>query len=122
MSEKRKFPRERCKISVKFKYYEGNPDEIDMGTTTPVKGKGVMLDISRGGTFVVSNSRVSINIPIRLSFKAMKKKYNIDGQIVRTGLLQNNPSEIVQRFADIKVKGDTYIAVQFNNPIDEMII
>lgn len=120
MNEKRKYPRERCEITVKFKFFEGNPEEINIETSTPVKGKGVMLDISRGGTFIVSSSRVSIDIPIKVSFKTKKKKYDIDGQIVRTGLLQNNPSEIVQRFADVKVKGDAYIAVQFNVPLDEI--
>lgn len=120
MIEKREYPRYNCKIRVKFEFYEGNPDDVDIETSKPIKGKGHLIDISRGGVFMVSNSRVCIDMPIRLSFKIKRKKYNIDGVIVRTGLLGNNPSEVVQRLAGHKIKEDAYIAIRYSSPIEEM--
>jgi hypothetical protein len=113
MNEKRKFQRYACNIPVKFSYYEGNPDELDLESAAAIKGKGVIMDISKSGTFIVSNSRVSIDMPINLVFSLDNKK-NIKGNIVRTGLIQNNPSEVAQRYAGKKVKGDAYIAVKFD--------
>ncbi|MBN2401784.1 MAG: PilZ domain-containing protein [Spirochaetes bacterium] len=121
MNEKREFPRYSCKFPVKFKFYEGNPDEIEIASSSPVKGKGTIIDISKGGTFLVSNSRVNINIPIILTFSSGGKKNNLSGIIVRTGLLKNNPSEVAQRYAGQKVKGDAYIAVKFDTPMENII-
>ena len=71
-----------------------------------------------GGGFIVTNSNVYINMPIRLKFKKNKKKFAIDGIIVRTGIIQNNPSEIAQSLSDYSGKGDKYLAVRFNNEIE----
>jgi hypothetical protein len=120
MNEKRKFQRQTCKIPVNFGFYEGNPDEPDIESRTPVKGKGVIMDISKGGAYIVSNSRVNINMPINFTLSGKKVKNAIKGIIVRTGIIQNNPSEIAQRYAREKVKGDAYIAVQFDNLLDQL--
>ncbi len=117
MNEKREFPRYACDLSVKFTFYEGNPDELKIETAKPVKGKGKIIDISRGGVFIVSNSRVNINLPINLIFSSGGQKNNINGIIVRTGLMDNNPSEIAQRYTGKKLKGDAYIAVKFDTPM-----
>lgn len=118
MNDKRKYPRQRCNIQVKFKFYEGNPDDININDAAALKGKGVIMDISKGGAFVVSTSRVSIDMPINLNFKMQKNDFEIQGIIVRTGLIKNNPSEVAQRWADEKVKGDTYIAIMFDQPVE----
>ncbi len=120
MMDKREYPRHKCKISVNFEFHEGNPDEIDTETATPIKGKGIIMDLSKGGVFIVSNSRVSVDMPVKLNFKNKGKKNNIDGTIIRTGLVENNPSEIAQRLKNVKVKGDVYIAVRFNAPIEDI--
>jgi len=118
-SDKRKFKRYTCSIKTKFDYYIGNPDEIDINTGIPQKGKGVVIDISCGGVFIASNSRVPAGMPVILYFTLNKKKTTIMGSIVRTGLLQNNPSEIAKKFAIFSSKGDSYIAVEFTDPIEE---
>ncbi len=120
MSEKRKYPRYPCKLKGDFEYYEGDPNEIDSEDAIPIKGKGFILDISKGGLFIVSNSRVGINQPIKIKFSKGNKDYNPTGAIVRTGLLKNNPSEVAKKFAKQKVKGDSYIAVEFNEPLEEL--
>lgn len=120
MNEKRRFARYQCFIKIDFDYYEGNPDEIDILKVKPIKGKGQMLDLSRGGAFIVSNTRVGINMPLRLRFQFKKMgPRSIEGTIVRTGLLKNNPSEIAKKFAGAKVNEDAYIAVKFNEPIED---
>lgn len=118
MTEKREFKRHQCKIKIDFDYFEGNPDDIDVATASAQRGKGVMLDISRGGAFIVSTSRVGINIPIRLRVEIRKKKLDLEGTVVRTGLMKNNPSEVVQKYAKLKIKEDAYIAIKFNKPIE----
>ncbi len=118
MTEKREFTRHPCKLKIDFDYFEGNPDDIDIRTAPAQKGKGVMLDISRGGAFIVSMSRVGINTPIRLRAEMKKKKLVIEGTVVRIGLMKNNPSEVVQKYAKLKIKEDAYIAIKFNNPIE----
>lgn len=117
MNEKRKFPRQSCKLQVNFEFYEGDPDELDIQSADAVKGKGIIMDISKGGAFIVSNSRVSINMPINLYFSSKNGKYELEGIIVRTGLIENNPSEVAQHYARKKVKGDAYIAVKFYMPL-----
>src|SRR4030042_4374610 len=99
MNEKRQYPRQACDFKVNFKYFEGDPNEIKIESAKFVSGKGIIMDISKGGVFIVSNSRVSVNMPISLAFSSKSNKYSINGSIVRTGLLKNNPSEIAQRFA-----------------------
>ena len=118
-SDKRKFARYACSIKSQFDYYVGNPDEIDINNDVPEKGKGIIIDISRGGVFITSNTRVPVGMPVILKFAFNKQKMNINGNIVRTGLLKNNPSEVAKKFSMFSSKGDSYIAVEFNDPIDE---
>ena len=118
--EKRKYTRQKCKITTEFNYYEVNPDEMNMETAVPFKGKGVIWDISKGGAFLATDTRVSIDMPIKLFFELKGKKYEIEAVIVRTGLLKNNPSEIAQRLANEKIKEETYIAVCFDKTIDNL--
>lgn len=118
-SDKRKYARYSCSIKTKFCYYVGNPDEIDINTSEPKKGKGLIIDISCGGVFIASNTRVPAGMPVILDFTLDKQKIKIQGRITRTGLLQNNPSEIARKFAMFSSKGDSYIAVEFNDPIKE---
>lgn len=118
-SDKRKFTRYACSVKTKFDYYVGNPDEIDINVSVPKKGKGVIIDISCGGVFIASDSRVPAGMPVVLFFTLDKKKMSVHGRIARTGLLQNNPSEVAKKFSMFSSKGDSYIAVEFNNPIDE---
>ena len=119
MSDKRKYTRYKSNISVHFTYHMGNPDGIDEENSKPLKGKGRIMDWSRGGVFVVTNSRININMPINLRFKLNRQKMDISGIVVRTGIIKNNPSESAQRLKGIKVKGDAYVAVKFNNLIDD---
>lgn len=118
MSDKRKYQRFACNLKSDFEYFEGNPDEIDINTTVPIRGKGTILDISKGGVFLVSNARVGVALPIRLKFTTKKKNYELKGTIVRTGLVKNNPSEIVKKYAAMDVKGDSYIAVEFDEILE----
>lgn len=116
-NDKRKYTRYSCSIKTSFEFYEGDPDNIDMETQVSKKGKGIIIDISCGGVFLISNSRVSPGLPIIMHFILNKEKKTASGKIVRTGLLKNNPSEIAQKFAKFISKGDNYIAVQFDTPI-----
>jgi len=118
MNEKRVYQRFPCNLKVDFDYFEGNPDDIDTETTIPIKGKGAVLDISQGGVFLVTNTRVGVALPIRLKFATKKQPYSILGTIIRTGLVKNNPSEIVKKYASRDVKGDSYIAVEFDQLIE----
>ena len=118
-SDKRKYTRYSCSIKTKFDYYVGNPDDIDINVTIPKKGKGVIIDISCGGVFIASDTRVPAGMPVILNFTLNKKKLSVQGEIVRTGLLQNNPSPAARKFSMFSSKGDSYIAVEFNNPIPE---
>jgi len=120
MSEQRKYPRYSCNIKVNFEFFEGDPETIDTETAAPSPGDGFILDMSKGGLFIVSNTRVGINQPIRLEFSTKTEKYHLEGTIVRTGLLKHNPSEVARRFAKKKVKGDSYIAIEFTTPLDEL--
>jgi len=118
-SDKRKYTRYACSIKTKFDYYVGNPDEIDIKTSIPKKGKGIIIDISCGGVFIASNTRVPAGMPVIMIFPLKKEKITIHGRIVRTGLLQNNPSEIAKKFSMFSSKGDSYIAVEFNDTMKE---
>ncbi len=120
MNDKRKYQRFACNLKVDFEYFEGNPDEIDIDTTVPIRGKGTILDISKGGVFLVSNARVGVALPIRLKFATKKNNYQLKGIIVRTGLVKNNPSEIVKKYAVMDVRGDSYIAVEFDELLEHL--
>lgn len=120
MSEKRVYKRHQCFEKIDFDYFEGNPDEIDTSVTVPEKCKGHMLDLSRGGAFIVTDTRVAVNMPVRLRFQTKTAKYEVPGTIIRTGLLKNNPSEIAQKYAAVKVREDAYIAIQFAELIEEI--
>ena len=117
--DKRKYARYTCSIKSKFYYYVGNPDEIDINIDLPQKGDGIIMDISRGGVLLTSNARVPVGMPVILKFPFNKQKMDIRGDIVRTGLLKNNPTEIAKKFSIFSSKGDSYIAVEFNEPINE---
>jgi len=119
MSDKRKYARYTCTIKSKFYFFVGNPDEIDINIDVPQKGKGIIIDISRGGVFITSNTKVPAGMPVILKFSFNKQKMNIRGNIVRTGLLKNNPTEIAKKFSIFSSKGDSYIAVEFNEAINE---
>lgn len=118
MVEKRRFPRFTCKIKTKFNFYEGNPEEIDYEITVPSKGKGVICDISRGGVLLVTSSRVAAGVPAMMEFKTKKNKHAVHGRIVRTGFLKNNPTEVAQKMAKFASFGDSYIAIEFKEPIE----
>ena len=119
MPDKRKYTRYACSIKTKFEYFTGDPDSIDLETSLARKGKGLIVDISRGGVFIAGNTRVTVGMPIILEFDLEKKKMRLTGKIVRTGMLVNNPSEVARKFSIFASKGDSYIAVEFSGPIDE---
>lgn len=116
-NDKRKYARYSCSIKADFDFYEGDPDNIDIETQLSIKGKGLIIDISCGGIFLISNSRVSPGLPIVVKFTLNKEKMIINGRIVRTGLLKNNPTEVAQKFAKFASRGDAYIAVEFEKPL-----
>ena len=120
MTEKRKYPRYSSKIKTKFEYFIGDPDTTNPGSSKTNKGKGTILDLSRGGSFIVSNERVNVGIPIKIKFSTSKTKHYVEGTIVRTGLLKNNPSEIARRFANSSARGDSYLAIEFNESLEEL--
>ena len=119
-NDKRKYARYSCSMKTGFHFYEGDPDELDMETEVSRKGKGLIIDISCGGVFLISDSRVSPGLPIILNFTLKKEKLTINGRIVRTGLLKNNPTEVAQKFAKFSSKGDNYIAVEFDTPLENI--
>ncbi len=115
MNEKRHFYRYNCQIKSKFEYCEGNPATEEYGD--PIKGKGRILDISQGGIFIATDEKVSISLPIEVNFKTNNKKYLKNGNIIRTGLIKNNPSETVQKYNELKIKEQSYLAIQFDEPL-----
>jgi hypothetical protein len=119
MTEKRTYPRFESKIKCTFDYYEGDPETIDMELEHPEQGKGYVMDISKGGVFIISDERVAVSMPVKVSFSIGKARFNPRGVIVRTGLLENNPSEIARRFSRYSAKGETYIAVEFSEPLED---
>ncbi len=118
MTEKRKYIRIACSIKAEFDYFKGDPEKIDIDITEPEKGKGQILDLSPGGLFLVSNNRVSVNSPIRIYFKTPGKSYEVKGRIIRTGLLENNPTDVAVKYSSFSRYGDTYIGIEFDKPID----
>ena len=117
---KRKFERHPCKIKAKFDYYEGDPDTIDINLDVPEKAKGSIIDISKGGVFIVTNERTTVGVPVVVHFKLNKEELNIPGRIVRTGSLENNPSETAIKFLSFLSSGNYYIAVEFNDPLEKL--
>ena len=121
--DKRRYARRTCSIKSSFYYYVGNPEEVDINTDAPRKGKGIIVDIGRGGAYMTSNTRVPAGMPIVLNLPLKKQKMNVIGSIVRTGLVQNNPSDIARKISILSsilsTEGDSYIAVEFNEPLNE---
>lgn len=122
MTENRQHQRKECNIKVKFDYFEGDPEKVTTNQKPTIKSKGYILNISISGAFMVSNCRVSVQMPVKLYCKINKTKLELTGEIVRTGMIQNNPSEVAQRYAAKKVKGDSYVAIRFNELLPEEII
>jgi hypothetical protein len=119
MEEKRKHVRYKCRIKAQFKYFETNEDENSLEKTQIGKGKGTILDISQNGLLIATNSKISINIPVIITFKIKKDAHEVKGRVVRTGFLENNPSEIAKKFSNFAVSADIYIAVQFDELIEQ---
>ena len=105
-------------MKVRFSHYDGDPDVIDLRTAKPHKGKGLILDISRGGLFIATNARVSVSLPIEVEFKTRTQLFSLMGSVVRTGLIKNNPSDVVKKYQKMHINEDSYIAVQFTQPLD----
>ncbi len=118
--DKRKFERYSCKIKTKFDYYEGDPETIDIYMDIPGKAKGTIIDISKGGLLILSNERITVGIPAMLHFEIKKIKFDIPGKIIRTGSLENNPSEIAKKVLPFLSSGNYYIAVKFNELFEEL--
>jgi hypothetical protein len=118
MVEKRRFPRFECKLKTKFNFYEGNPDGIEEETGVLTKGKGIICDISQGGALLITSTRVAAGVPSLIQFKTKKNKHSVQGRIVRTGILKNNPTEVAQKMARFASFGDSYIAIEFKDPIE----
>lgn len=119
-NNKRKFERYSCKIKTKFDYYEGDPETIDIYIDIPGKAKGTIIDISKGGLFILSNERISVGIPVVLHFEIKKIKFDILGKIIRTGSLENNPSDVAKKFLPFLSSGNYYIAVEFNDVLEQL--
>lgn len=120
MSEKRKFERYSCSLDGEFDYFEGNPDEIGTDGEPSAHYKGAILDISRGGVFIVSDARVAVHMPVTVTFSLGDQKITRNGTIARTGLLRNNPSEVAKRFAHHSASGDNYTAIEFKVPLESL--
>ncbi|MBP7902255.1 MAG: PilZ domain-containing protein [Spirochaetes bacterium] len=118
MNDKRKFKRYECKIKVRFEH----SDEMNTPTESisAFKGKGHILDISQGGIFIATDSNVPVSCDIIVSFKTESKIFEEKGFIVRTGTLKNNPAEVIKKFENYDIKEKAYIAVQFDNPIEDI--
>ena len=119
-NDKRKYERYSCKIKTKFDYYEGDPETIDIHLDVPEKGKGTIIDISKGGVFILSNDRITVGIPAVIHFELNKNKFDIPGKIIRTGSLENNPSEVAKKFLPFLSSGNYYIAVEFNEVFEQL--
>jgi len=120
MNEKRRHVRYKCKIKAQFKYFETGNEENSLEKTKVKKGKGTILDISQNGFLIITNSKLNINIPIVTTFKMKKTPYEVKGRIIRTGFLENNPSEVAKKFLNFSNSANIYIAVQFEDLIDQI--
>lgn len=119
MHEKRQYHRYPCLLKVRFQYQDGNPDDPYQMSKKPQKGKGRILDISRGGIFIASYAKTGINLPIKILFKTNNRVISQTGTIVRTGLIRNNPAEVLKKFASLDIREDAYLAIMFNEPLEE---
>ena len=115
--ERRKYARFKCAIKCNMNYYEGDPGLMDDVTKMrPIRIRGSVLDISRGGALATSAINVAIAMPIHLTFMIGKVKNERFGKIVRTGLLRDNPSEVAQKIvAGFKGVESYYIAIEFDD-------
>lgn len=120
MSEKRLYPRYRYTAKTHFRFFEGDPDIINTSTARSRKGKGKILDISKGGMSIATNSLVSVNLPILLKFIINGKKYETEGTIVRTGQIEKNPSALARALSLFKSGRKFFIAVKFNTLINNL--
>ena len=112
------YPRYSCRMKVRFHFFEGDPDIVDVHEASSTKGKGTVLDISRGGMFIATNNRVSVNIPISLQFRSRREVFSVNGTIIRTGLLSNNPSGTARKFGLLRSKKDYFIAIRFSQLLE----
>ncbi len=115
--EKRKYPRYDCIIKVEFEFFDGDPDDTDQEISIPNKGKGRIHDISQGGAFIITGERVAVNHLVRLAFSTKANKYRTEARIIRTGIIQNNPSEIALRLLPHAKKNESYIACEFTETL-----
>ncbi len=115
MGEKRKHRRYECSIKAEFRFYEGNPDDVEYDQNSFSSGKGTIMDVSSGGLFIVTNSKVNINSPVSLSFKSKRGWHDLEGRVVRTGLMKNNPTELAVKYSHCAGKGEAYLAVEFDS-------
>jgi hypothetical protein len=120
MSEKRLYPRYKYSAKAHFRFFEGDPDVIDAATAPSRKGNGRILDISKGGASVATNSLVSVNLPIILTFRLNGGKKTISGNIVRTGKIDMNPSALARAFSLLKSGRKYFIGVRFNEPLTDL--
>lgn len=116
MDEKRRHPRFPCLLKVKFTIFnDGNQTSPEK----PIRSKGRILDISKGGVFIASKLKTNINIPVSLRFRTRNKLIEIDGTIVRTGLIHNNPSDELKKIDKLTIKEEAYLAIEFTSPLAE---
>jgi hypothetical protein len=120
INDKRKYERYSCKIKTKFDYYKGDPETIDIYLDIPEKAKGTIIDISKGGVFILSNEKITVGVPLVIHFELNKVKFDILGKIVRTGSLENNPSDVAKKFLPFLSSGNYYIAVEFNEVFEQL--
>jgi hypothetical protein len=120
MNEKRLYPRYSCSVNVRFRCFTGDPDVINVTVAPSFKGKGKVLDISKGGICIATNSRVSVNMPVKLEFKIRKNKYSLDAMVVRTGKIENNPSVLARAFRLLKPGRKYFVAFQFEYLIEDI--
>jgi hypothetical protein len=120
MNEKRLYPRYSCSEKVRFRCFTGDPDVINITVAPSFKGKGKVLDVSKGGMCIATNSRVSVNLPVKLDFKIRNKKYSLDATVVRTGKIENNPSILTRTFRLLKPGRKYFIAFQFEYLVEDI--
>ena len=120
MDEKRKYARHRCNLKAKFEYFEiGDGDIRSLDEHKSQKSNGTILDISRDGFLITTDSKLSINTQVIVTFKMKKKTFECKGRVVRTGFWENNPSKIAKKYLNIANLAELYIAIQFEELLEE---
>ncbi len=119
MDEKRQFPRYYCRLKTRAEIVHRIKTE-NFVSEKKEKLKGWILDISRGGVFIVSDASASINRVITISFKTNNMTFDKKGIVVRTGLMNDNPVEVLDKFKNAKLKEKYYLAVQFDEAIQDI--